>query len=238
MDTYINKMSIPIREFLKPFQVARTNIYSIPPDVFQQLDIKTWRYNRPPSNERVAEIREWNVQFGRMDGVLNLAYIPGTGMVCFEGNHRRLALGGLNVQVLVDILWDVSDETVMYEFRRINKSVSVPELYVAETEVTLKLEVEALVTSFRKKYPTHETASGRPQRPNFNRDGLTDQLTRIQQETCITVSELEKRLIELNERYSRQDTSKLSQKIVEKCQSSGMWLFAWSSSLSSKDFTH
>jgi hypothetical protein len=231
-------MSTPISEYLKAFKVANTSIYSIPANVFNTLDIKTWRYNRPPTDERVAEIREWNIQFGRMDGVLNLAYVSGHGLVCFEGNHRRLALKDLNIQVLADILWDVSDETVMYEFRRINKSVSVPDLYVAETEATLKLEIEALVSAFRKKYPTHETVCGRPQRPNYNRDVLTDQITRIQNETCLTVSEIDKRLYEFNYKLAEQDKSKLSQKMIEKCQASGLWLFAWNSTLSAKDFNH
>jgi hypothetical protein len=229
-------MSTPIREFLKAYQIADTTVYAIPPDAFSKLDIKTWKYNRPPSDERVAEIRKWNDQFRRMDGVLNLAYIPHEGLVCFEGNHRRMAVQDLNITVLADILWDVTDEIVMHEFRRINKSVSVPDLYVAETEASLKLEIETAVNAFRKKYPTHETTSARPQRPNFNRDVLTDQITRIQAETGITVKELVARMEELNETYSEQNTSKLSQKIIDKCETSGLWLFAWNSSLSPKDF--
>ena len=229
-------MSTPIREFLKLHQVGGTTVYAIPPDVFGKLDVKTWKYNRPPSDERVSEIRKWNEQFGRMDGVLNLAYIPHEGLVCFEGNHRRLALQGLNITVLADILWDVTDEIVMHEFRRINKSVSVPDLYVAETETSLKVEIENIVQSFRKKYPTHETTSSRPQRPNFNRDVLTDQILRIQSETGITIKELIVRLEELNKEYANQSKTKLSQKIIEKCEASGLWLFAWNSALSPKDF--
>ncbi len=229
-------MSTPIREFLKPYQILDTTVYAIPPNVFNKLDIKTWKYNRPPSDERVSEIRKWNEQFRRMDGVLNLAYIHHEGLVCFEGNHRRLALHDLNITVLADILWDVTDEIVMHEFRRINKSVSVPDLYVAETEATLKLEIEEAVHVFRKKYPSHETTSARPQRPNFNRDVLTDQITRIQSETGITVKEIITRLEELNAKYAQQDKAKLSQKIIDKCEMSGLWLFAWNSSLSSKEF--
>lgn len=229
-------MSTPIREFLKP-HLINGSVYAIPADVFSKLDIKTWKYNRPPSDERIAEIRKWNEQFGRMDGVLNLAYVPQDGLVCFEGNHRRLALRGLNICVLADILWDVSDDIVMHEFRRINKSVSVPDLYVAETEASLKLEIENAVNAFRKMYPTHETTSARPQRPNFNRDGLVDQFTRIQRETGRTVAEIVARLHELNAEYAQQDTTKLSAKCIEKCESTGLWLFAWTGTLASKDFT-
>jgi hypothetical protein len=229
-------MSAPIRDFLKPYQVGSSNVYYISSNIFHQLDVKTWRYNRPPSDERIAEIREWNAEFGRMDGVINMAYIPGYGLVCFEGNHRRLAAQGLSIQVLANILWDVTDEIVMHEFRRINKSVSVPDLYVAETEAALKMQIEDAVNTFRKKYPTHETSSGRPQRPNFNRDGLIDQITRIHRETRVPVSEIERRMYVINSQYTEQHKSQLSQKVVDKCEVSGLWLFAWSSALSAKDF--
>jgi hypothetical protein len=61
-------------------------------------------------------------------------------------------------------------------------------------------------------------------------------MTRIQAETGITVKELVARMEELNEAYSEQSTSKLSQKIIDKCETSGLWLFAWNSALSPKDF--
>ena len=228
-------MSAPIQAFLMPHRIHSTNIYAIPPEIFRKLDIKTWKYNRPPTETRIAEIREWNAQFNRMDGLLNLAYIPGDGLVCFEGNHRRLALKDLEITVLVDILWDVTDEIVMHEFRRINKSVSVPDLYVVETESSLKLEIEDFVKWFKKEYPTHEVASERPQRPNYNRDGLTDQITRLQRETGLTMKDLGERLNALNTRYAAQPRAKLSAKILEKCEKSGLWLFAWSTALSAKE---
>jgi hypothetical protein len=172
-----------------------------------------------------------------MDGVLNLAYIPGDGLVCFEGNHRRLALKDLDIPitVLVDILWDKTDEVVMHEFRRINKSVSVPDLYVVETESSLKVEIEDFVKWFKKEYPSHETASERPQRPNYNRDGLTDQISRLQKETGLTMKDLAERLNALNAKYADQSKAKLSAKILEKCEKTGLWLFAWSTAISAKE---
>lgn len=230
-------MSAPTQEFLEKYRIHATNVYAIPLDIFKKLDIKTWKYNRPPTEPRISEIREWNIQFNRVDGVLSLAYVLGDGLVCFEGNHRRLALKDLDIPitVLADILWDKTDEVVMHEFRRINKSVSVPDLYVVETESSLKMEIEQCVASFRKKYPKNETASERPQRPNYNRDGLTDQITRIQKETGLTMKEMGERLDALNTKYSEQSRAKLSPSIVEKCEKTGLWLFAWSTVLSGKE---
>lgn len=228
-------MSAAIQHYLKEFQVLSTNIYAIPMEKFKTLDVKQWKFNRPPDLTRIPEIRDWMSQFRRMDGVLNLAYISGEGLVCFEGNHRRLALEGLDIPVLVDIVWDVTDETINHEFRRLNKAVSVPDLYVADTPATLRVELEDAVADFRKKYSSMESNSGRPQRPNYNRDKLTDEFTRLHKELVIPVEELMTRMYSLNDAYSTKDKSKLTDKIRQKCEASGLWLFAWSSSISAKE---
>ena len=228
-------MSAAIQHYLAPFRVLSTNVYAIPMETFKTLDVKQWKYNRPPDMSRIPEIHEWMKQFRRMDGVLNLAYIQGEGLVCFESNHRRLALEGLDIPVFVDIVWDATHETVRQEFMRINKAVSVPDLYVAETPATLRVELEDAVTEFRKKYASMESTSGRPQRPNYNRDKLTDEFTRLQKELVVPVSELMSRLYALNEYYAGNDKSKLTEKMRQKCEASGLWLFAWSSSIPTKD---
>ena len=228
-------MSAAIQHYLAPFRVLSTNVYAIPMEKFRTLDVKPWKYNRPPDMTRIPEIHDWMKEFGRMDGVLNLAYIQGEGLVCFEGNHRRLALDGLDIPVFVDIVWDATHESLAHEFRRLNKSVCVPDLYVAETSATLRLELEDAVAEFRKKYSSMESTSGRPQRPNYNRDRLTDEITRLQKELVVPVGELMSRIYALNEYYAGNDKSKLTEKVRQKCEASGLWLFAWSSSIATKD---
>lgn len=228
-------MAAAIQHYLKDFQVLSTNIYAIPMEKFKTLDVKQWKFNRPPDFTRIPEIRDWMSQFRRMDGLLNLAYISGEGLVCFEGNHRRLALEGLDIPVLVDIVWNATDETINHEFRRLNKAVSVPDLYVADTSASLRVELEDAVAEFRKRYSSMESNSGRPQRPNYNRDKLTDEFTRLHKEVMIPVDELMTRIYALNDTYASKDKSKLTEKIRQKCEASGLWLFAWSSSISAKD---
>jgi hypothetical protein len=173
-----------------------------------------------------------------MDGILNLAYIAGEGLVCFEGNHRRLALQDLEIQVLVDILWSATDEIVVNEFRRLNKSICVPDLYISETKFELKEQIEKAVLEFRKKYSSMESPSGRPQRPNFNRDKLTDELLRLYNELGIPIDALVSKLNLLNEYLKKSDKTKLSENVKQKCEKSGLWLFAWSSSISAKDLIY
>jgi hypothetical protein len=228
-------MAAAIQHYLSEFRVQNTNIYAIPMEKFRSLFVRQWKYNRPPDMTRIPEIHDWMRQFHRMDGVLNLAYIQGEGLVCFEGNHRRLALDGLDIPVMTDIVWDATDESVRHEFFRLNKAVSVPELYVSETPATMRVEMEDAVAQFRKKYSSMESTSGKPQRPNYNRDKLMDELMRLQKELVIPVGELMNRLYGLNEAYSNKDKSKLTEKMRQKCENSGLWLFAWSSSIPTKD---
>ena len=109
--------------------------------------------------------------------------------------------------------------------------MSVPDLYVVENDSNLRIQIEDAVSNFRKKYPTHESASGRPIRPNFNRDKLTDEFTRLQKELKISIPELVDRLDKLNDKYKSKDRSKLSPNVQLKCGLSDLWLFAWSASI-------
>jgi hypothetical protein len=231
-------MSAPIKEYISNYQIDGTSIYAVPMKIFKTLDITPWKHNRPPDMSRVPEIHNWMKEFNRMDGILNLAYIQNEGLICFEGNHRRLALEGIDIKVFVDIIWDVTHDIIKHEFQRINKSVCVPDLYVVENDASLRIEIEDAVSIFRKKYQMHESSSGRPIRPNFNRDKLTDEITRLQKELQIPVSELMDRLNTLNDKYKLKDKSKLSQNIKLKCGFSDLWLFAWSSSISINDIEH
>jgi len=42
-------------------------------------------------------------------------------------------------------------------------------------------------------------------------------------------------LYALNDYYATGDKSKLTDKMRQKCEASGLWLFAWSSSIPTKD---
>ena len=224
-------MSAPIQAYLAEFRISGTNVYAVPMSVFRTLDVRQWKYNRPPDMSRVPEIHKWMKEFNRMDGVLNLAYIQNEGLVCFEANHRRLGLEGLEIKVLLDVVWDATHEIVKHEFQRLNKAVSVPDLYIVENDVNLRVQIEDAVALYRKKYPSHESSSGRPIRPNFNRDKLTDEFTRLQRELHISIPELLERLEKLNEKYKSRDRSKLSTTVQLKCGLSELWLFAWSASI-------
>lgn len=212
-------------------------VYWIPLNIFNQLPIKRWKHNRPSDVDRVIEIHEFMKVSKRMDGIIYLACIDNE-LVCYESNHRREALKGLEEihDILVDVIWNTTDERIKEEFVRLNKSVSVPELYIDKTvEINIE-ELRKVVDDFCKLYKTHKVSTGKPQRPNFNRDNLTDDLYRIMKDNSISLTDLMMKLTEYNKQLLLKDKTKLSEKIIEKCNKSGLWLFAWKSRLDEKEF--
>ena len=212
-------------------------MYWIPVEKFNALPITMWKHNRPPDVERIAEIHAYMSVSKRADGMIYIACVNNQ-LVCYESNHRREALKGLTdmADILVDVMWNVTDDIVTQEFLRLNKAVSVPELFMAPDANAMRIaDVRNAVDLFCKNFPTMRSSTGRPQRPNFNRDGLTDEFYRIITENQIGVDELGDRLMRLNREMSHRDRKKLSEKVIAKCEASGLWLFAWSASLNAKE---
>ena len=230
-----------LQEFLKSTSVGGPHgshyVYWIPVKIFNQLPIKMWRHNRPSDKERVAEIHQYMKSSKRMDGVIYLAYVNDE-FVCYESNHRREALKGLTevADILVDVLWNVTNEQVKDEFVRLNKSISVPDLYVEDVTDVVITGLKEVVDAFCEKYKKLRVSSSRPQRPNFTRDMIFDEFYRIMKETRLTAGEIGARIEQLNNNMSLRDRTKLSEKVLRKCEESGCWLFAWSSKLDAKEF--
>ena len=204
----------------------------IPANIFNQLPIRLWKFNRPPDKERVSEIHEYMNTSKRVDGIIYLACVNNE-LVCYEANHRREAMKGVEGlhNVLVDILWNATDEKVKDEFVRLNKAVSVPELYLGETAGSTMNDIREIVDRFCTNFKKLKVNSGRPQRPNFNRDMITDEITRIMREKNLTPAEMETWLTDRNKEMANQDRTGLPEKVIKKCEESGLWLFSRSSKL-------
>jgi hypothetical protein len=212
------------------------HVYWIPQDAFNTLPVKKWRHNRDPDPLRVQEIREFMQTSKRMDGIIYLACVDNE-LVCYESNHRREALKGVSglSHILVDILWGATHDIVKEEFRRINKAVSVPELYVEETPLATHEEMKPVVDAFCATYKSLCSSAKHPHRPGFSREMIYEEFYRMLKETGISLPELVQRLNELNLKLRSRDKSKLSDKVIAKCEATGLWLFAWSAKLNAAD---
>jgi len=212
-------------------------IWWVPVKLFNQLPIKQWKFNRPPDMDRVAEIHQHILKAKRVDGIIYLADVE-TDIVCYESNHRRLGIKGIDdcAHILIDIMWNATDEDVKQEFYRLNKAVSVPDLYISKEVVVQAADLIAARDTFCKKYAALKSTSANPHRPGFNQEGILNDFLEITKVHKITVDELMTRLDKLNTKMATRDRKKLTQNVIEKCEKSGLWLFAWEKRLSLRDF--
>jgi hypothetical protein len=212
-------------------------IWWVPVKIFNQLPIKQWKFNRPPDTDRIAEIHQHIVKAKRVDGIVYLADVEGD-IVCYESNHRREALKGVSecADILIDIMWRSTDEDVKEEFFRLNKCVPVPDLYVSREVVVEASQLIAARDTFCKKYAMLKSTSANPHRPGFNPEGVLNDFLDITKIHKITVDELMKRLDKVNAQLATRNRKKLSENVIEKCEKSGLWLYAWNKRLNVLEF--
>lgn len=211
-------------------------MYWMPATIFTQLPIKRWKHNRPPDDDRVREIRDWIQSSKRVDGIIYLACVDNE-VVCYESNHRREALKGIEGlhNILVDMMWNATNDQVKAEFFRLNKAISVPELFVDEQTDVRVDDLLAVVNAFCDNYGKLKSPNKHPHRPNFNRDTLLEDLYHIVKDTKHSIDDVMTRLNHYNQDLRARDKTKLSKTVVEKCERTGLWVFAWKPRLSAAD---
>ena len=211
-------------------------MYWMPATIFTQLPIKRWKHNRPPDDDRVREIRDWIQSSKRVDGIIYLACVDNE-VVCYESNHRREALKGIEGlhNILVDMMWNATNDQVKAEFFRLNKAISVPELFVDDQTDVRVDDLLAVVNAFCDNYGKLKSPNKHPHRPNFNRDNLLEDLYHIVKDTKHSIDDVMTRLNHYNQDLRARDKTKLSKTVVEKCERTGLWVFAWKPRLSAAD---
>lgn len=229
-----------LKKSLKPYHLTKhgiSDLYKIPTSTFIELTNKgvicRWNKNREEDKKRVEKIKSYASSKGYIDGVISLACYNNK-LQCYDGNHRRMSITTKLEPVLVDILWKANEKVTIDEFNVINKSVSVPEIYFSNND-EVKILVNDYVRDFVTMYSDHNSASKMCKSPNFNRDSLTDNITKLLDKECfahyepadmlgfITILNNCYKNDELEFRVKNQIKSKNSK---DKCEKSGLWLFA------------
>lgn len=215
-------------------------IYSVPPKLILKLNnderLKTWSGNRKPDKIRINELKKYLEKNCHVNGTLHFAYIIDEGFICYDGNHRRLALN-LNIsRVMVDILWNVGKKRIEKEFLAINQSISVPEIYVnPKFDNVVKNAILEYVDVICETYPDLSRSTNLCKKPGFNRDLLIQNITDIYKETHKenkkNIEFLLKCITKLNRAYNREELGfkkdRLTTRIKNDCVSSGgLWLFS------------
>jgi hypothetical protein len=221
------------------FNIGIHDYYLLPTKLFLSLTkehkISRWENNREEDQARVNKIKNYSLKQGYIDGYISLAYFKTLNQLCcYDGNHRRLAVTLTMKPILTSIIWEATNDIVIEKFNAINQSISVPMIYMDnQFDAKTKLIITNFTKELHEKYPTHSSASRLCKHPNFNRDLLTENLTDLMKELTIEPELLIMYINHMNECYKNElygfkNVTIKNDKIVQKCQTSGLWLFAQS----------
>lgn len=148
-----------------------------------------WGKNRPPDMVRVQQIKEFilnnNIQlvpgviyaWRRTENIPNKYYV-------YDGIHRLMAVKELiqngdilkeqPLFVLIQIKTATREQEIIDDFINLNKSVSVPSIYLEDTDILKKTVCQNIAEELCKRYPTFVSPSRKPFIYNFNRDVLIE----------------------------------------------------------------
>jgi hypothetical protein len=215
------------------YSYGNHKVFSIPFNCVDPI-LKKWSKNRDPDENRVNEMVKFVEEGGHIiDQCLYLAELPDEGLVCYDGNHRKEVFRKLNYQniILINVLFNSSQNQVLECFKKINLAVQVPTIYFENDEKSfymIKTEINKIVKEYMEKYKKFSKSGNKYNVPNFNRDHFEENLYNIYKETLIPVQEIKVLLEELNKNYSEGiliDHKSYKERVIEKCRKHNFWIF-------------
>jgi hypothetical protein len=133
-----------------------------------------------------------------------------------------------NQYVILNVYFNASEENLMEIFRILNKSQSVPQLYIKDT-VQEKIQIiEKIANEWQIKYKKHFSSSSNPNLGNTNRNKFIDLLDKLYDKYKIdstNVDILTNKLEYANTNISFDIPSKASIDARLKCKETGCYLF-------------
>ena len=142
----------------------------------RQLEPVNWKRNRPPDMLRVQELKEFytfnNIQI--IPGII-CGWMPSnrSPLIVYDGIHRYLAATN-EMKCIVKIIIAEREQVVLDDFKAVNRSISLPFLYLESNQQAQREVCEYLAQHFCTQYPAFVSTSRRPYRYNFNRDNLIE----------------------------------------------------------------
>jgi hypothetical protein len=224
------------------FKSGVYDYYLLPSKKFISLNKKNiicrWENNRPEDQTRVNKIKNYCLTQGYIDGSISLAYFSHLNQLCcYDGNHRRLAITSTMKPVLTSIIWEATSDMVIEKFNVVNQSISVPMIYMNNKyDAHTKLMITNYTKDLHETYKDHSSPSRLCKHPNFNRDLLTEDITNLLKELKMEPELLIMYINHMNECYKNElygfkKNDIKNEKIKNKCQTSGLWLFSQSKTI-------
>jgi hypothetical protein len=224
----------------------------IPLNELLKAKINNYEYNRPADEVRCIEIKQDICKNKQpIETMFTLSFNNKTwAFDVIDGIHRYTALKMLetehineqiihkfnwlyNTPIIANIRFNSSDGELVDVFKTLNKCMPVPELYISDVEQGKdKIKtIQDIVNEWQTKYKSHFSANKNPNRPNINRDTFIDIVSQLYDKYNIrrrTSYILEDKLNKANsylEKHYEFHYKKPAKSVVEKCKTSGCWLF-------------
>ena len=233
-------------------------IYQIMIKDLLQDSVKNWNYNRPPDMARCPDIARYIYNSKKpLDSMLYLSYTNKKDMFeVLDGIHRLTALKLIkeenskqlellcpgdfgsnndaswlfNKHLIVNIRFNANLGELIEVFTNLNKSQTVPDLYIGDHSGEKRQIIENIVNEWFKKYKKHFSSSANPITGNTNRNKFVELLDKLYDKYKIDGSnsnKLRKSLEEANLKIMNNIPSKASIDIRLKCKESGCYIFLY-----------
>lgn len=220
--------------------------------------ITNWKYNRPPDMVRCADISKYiYLSKSPLDTMLYLNFNnKSKSFDVLDGIHRYTSLkiikeknGSLDFitpsdygnnndagwlyesHIILNMRFNSTEGELIELFKTLNKSTPIPDLYIRDIVKEKRDIIENVANNWQVKYKSHFSSNNKPNKPNINRDRFIDLLEKIYNKYNINENNknlLEEVLERANWNISINIPLKLSQSIIDKCQTTGCWLFIYS----------
>jgi hypothetical protein len=218
--------------------------------------IRNWEYNRPPDLARCPDIARYiyNSKNG-LDTMLFLSYNNCKEIFeVLDGIHRVTAIKMIaeenqkprdllcpsefgangdahwlyNEYMLVNLRFNANLGTLIDVFRTLNKSQTVPELYIKDQTREKRDIIDRVADEWSVLYKKHFSSSANPIIGNTNRNRFVELLDHIYEKYKIDdTSSLTHLLVKANQRIAENMPVKASIDVRLKCKDSGCFLFLY-----------
>lgn len=251
MDNRLLQMQSYYKQTLKQNEVktaGNRTTYCLTLDQVRNLYPERWHGQRPTDKDRVEMIQERILETGDVPGVIAMAFSLKDGLVIYDGLHRWTAardISGNKIQLLIEILWNATEEDILAAWDDVNKAVSVSEMYIDREMIAAQIapKIQLFIHELGKKYPDFVSRKTKCNRPNFRLDdpNLSNVISSVWKEDFggkVAIEKVLEAIHGLNKEYDEQLASmpRLAvagkPTIFKKCESHHFWLFAADGTLS------
>lgn len=157
-------------------------LYKTTIDNLKIFNCMNWNKNRPYDKVRIDDIKKHYIseKLKVIPGIIHAWKNKSEMLEIFDGIHRYLAgceIG--NMELLIQI-YETDEINIIKEFKNINKSISVPTIYLEENNYIKRTVCENVVKHMCEKYKNCVSPSRNCQQQNFNRDNLIEFISKLQ----------------------------------------------------------